>query len=329
MTTLALAGCTADSSVSTDPSSTAATSSEASATPTSTPTVLPALTLEQFMTAEVPSLCEQPAGALVDGQLPGIDRANGIVVLQAKTAMTDGTDRDPLTLVAINPTPMASELAGLAAFRCDKGGVEWPAQLVGYDADMNVLGSVNPSDLSKGPKDYAWNLVWDDTSDETAQRVTFDWASHYYPEPSARGSLRTTGTVSFDTATRELVIETPPIFEATALAGEYFTAIQNQDWATVQSMTTDPQVSSGIQNNEQPQLVLTLDWSSEKRAICLPPEHEEVGEYGAQQMQAMGASFYCTSSSQIIGEVHWMPGVYVGQDSSGAWKVTGVQLYAD
>lgn len=152
----------------------------------------PALTLERLLTADAPGLCGHEAGTLVDGVLPGVDRSQGIVELKAHVAMIDGTGRDPLTLVALNPDPHVGELAAVAAFTCDQGGVEWPDQLVGYDADLNILGAIDPAVETGGQRDLVWNLAWDDEN----KAATFDWSSQYPGEASCCGTMRLSGSSS-------------------------------------------------------------------------------------------------------------------------------------
>lgn len=343
--TLLLAGC---SSGDTAPGATAPTPTEQATTPT--PVAQPAVTLDQLLTADVPSLCGHTAGTLVDGVLPGLERSTGIVELKAHAAITDGTGRDPGSLVALNPAPYADGLAAVAAFTCDQGGVEWPDQLVGYDAELNVLGTVDPAVETGGQRDLVWNLAWQETPNQSGfepshktGQATFEWASRYPGEANCCGTMRLSGAVEYaevsdwdgidesemDSTTFELRLRMPELLEVSGTAGKFFTAIQTGDWITVEFMSQTPEIYAEIRDHETPKRLLTRDWVNESRAICLPVEHELHSEYGASFFAEYDAQYYCYPKAEFLnGKLIWQPGIYVGGES-GDWTVNWMTLYMD
>lgn len=310
-------------------------------TPFAAPEAQPAVTMDQLLMADVPSLCGHEAGSLVDGVLPGLDRSEGIVELKAHVAMVDGTGRDPLTLVALNPDPHVGELAAVAAVTCDQGGVEWPDQLVGYDADLHILGTVDAAGETGGQRDLVWNLAWDDEN----EAATFDWASQYPGEASCCGTMRLSGTIEYtevsdwdgideaqnQSTTSELRLRMPELIEASVFAGKFFTAIQDEDWGLVDLLSATPEISAEIRDNETPKRLLTKEWVPESRAICLPADHELHSDYGATFFAAHDAQYYCFPKAEYFnGNLVWQPGIYVGGGAeSGTWSVNWMTLYLD
>lgn len=346
--TLTLVGCTTETVEDWPPTPTE--------TASSTPIAAPAVTLDQLLTADVPSLCGHEAGTLVDGVLPGLDRAEGIVELKAHAAMTDGTGRDPSSLVALNPAPNLGELAAVAAVTCDQGGVAWPDPLVGYDAELNVLGTVDPAEQTGGARDLVWNLAWVDIEEavdsgaeprpgNVTGQVTFDWASQYPGEANCCGTMRLSGVVEYaevsnwdgiderdmESTTRELRLRMPELIEVSVTAGKFFTAIQTGDWITVEFMSQTPEIYAEIRDHETPKRLLTRDWVNESRAICLPADHELHSEYGASFFAAHDAQYYCYPKAEYYdGKLIWQPGIYVGGGSERVpWTVNWMTLYLD
>lgn len=335
---LLLVGCSNDTVEDWPPSpDRVATSAQSSAPSPSQP----ALTLERLLTADAPGLCGHEAGTLVDGVLPGVDRSQGIVELKAHVAMIDGTGRDPLTLVALNPDPHVGELAAVAAFTCDQGGVEWPDQLVGYDADLNILGAIDPAVETGGQRDLVWNLAWDDEN----KAATFDWSSQYPGEASCCGTMRLSGGIEYlevsdwdgideydmDSTTWELRLRMPELIQVSVFAGKFFTAIQDEDWGLVEILSATPELYAEIRNHETPQRLLTKEWVPESRAICLPVDHELHSDYGASLFTEHSARYYCYPKAEYLdGKLVWQPGIYVGGGSEpGPWDVKWMTLYLD
>lgn len=96
----------------------------------------PPINVDQLLTAPVPSLCEHPAGTLVDGELPGIPEMDGGV----------SVDLD------LRP-PVIADLDGdateeiVAVFDCNRGGVGWPSSLLLYGPGLTLLDEFKLEEL--------------------------------------------------------------------------------------------------------------------------------------------------------------------------------------
>lgn len=163
---VAFAGCTvgqqapSSSVVPSSPvASSATTSTTASATPTQSPTSSAAvpemptpsastssaqapLTMDALLTAPVPSLCDHPAGRLVDGSLPGVPANRGGVRL----AGFDGArwkDRAlATTWVGSDGRPYAA-----AVVDCNQGGVSWPQRVLVYTEGLKLVGAFDLAEV--------------------------------------------------------------------------------------------------------------------------------------------------------------------------------------
>jgi hypothetical protein len=324
---LALLGCQPSGSPASEGADSGAGTAASSPTagPTATPTqmVLAALTLEDLMSAPVPSVCEHPAGTLVDGVLPGIDRMEGIVQLTSKMVMAQDGGPDPASFVAFNPAPTPTALAAVAVLECDRGGVVWPDVLVAYDYDLNVLASYNSSDYSGGPNDDLWSLAWN--KDAT---VTFNWSTHYSGEASCCGSLETAASLVERDGQVSLI--QPDVFGVTETAGELFTAMQSGDIAAAEANIADPKLIDNLKLYPTTAIRLTSDWTSSSRATCVPKDYV-VGEVISTALfETYNSAFYCTSKfGHGNGTYAWNPGVHFALNDAGEWMVVGHVLYMD
>lgn len=108
--------------------------------------VEPPIELSALLTADVPALCDHPAGTLVDGVLPVIDETMGGTFLDSATigAIHAG---DVPEYVAFHP----GETAAVASLvRCYMGGVGWPDNIVFWDENMSLLGGDSLSEFTGG-----------------------------------------------------------------------------------------------------------------------------------------------------------------------------------
>jgi lipoprotein len=98
-----------------------------------------AIDLGGLLGAPVPSLCEHPAGNLVDGSLPGLGENEGQVFLRLDALATarNGTPSDAL---AIGTDPSA---AVAAVVSCDRGGVNWPDAVVIWNDALDLMAWVD------------------------------------------------------------------------------------------------------------------------------------------------------------------------------------------
>ena len=96
----------------------------------------PAMTSKDLYRAPVPSLCEHPAGTLVDGSLPGIPEQQGYVELLAR----HGASASTLVFGDLTDDGVVDTAA---VFGCSQGGVNWPVYLVLYTPGPKILGVVD------------------------------------------------------------------------------------------------------------------------------------------------------------------------------------------
>lgn len=94
------------------------------------------VTTKDLYQAPVPSLCEHPAGKLVDGSLPGIPTDRGYVDLLAKSQGASG-------VLAFGDLTGDGAIDAVAVFDCSQGGVNWPHQIVLYAPGPKILGSID------------------------------------------------------------------------------------------------------------------------------------------------------------------------------------------
>ena len=101
-----------------------------------------AVTLDDLLSAPVPSLCKHEPGSLVNGQLPNQDPRYGHVGI-AKTQQAD-------YWVAFGDLTGDGVDDGALVTACSAGGVPWPATVQLYSAGPKRLGGVDLSDLTHG-----------------------------------------------------------------------------------------------------------------------------------------------------------------------------------
>ncbi len=157
-TSLLTAGCSSGTHREESPATTVATTL---AVPTTlvTPTTLaeaPGIGPADLLAAPVTSLCQHPAGTLVDGKLPGIPVHDG----QVRLAW--GYEQRPTTVAVgdLDGEPGA-EIA--AVFICNRGGVPWANSVQICGPGPTLLASVTLSDLV--PDDVGRAVVRDLTYD--------------------------------------------------------------------------------------------------------------------------------------------------------------------
>jgi hypothetical protein len=88
----------------------------------------------QLLTAKVPSMCDNPAGTLVDGELPNVA---GWVSL----------DLDNTVLA---PLVKRGGTGAVATVHCNAGGIGWPDHLVFYGANGAIIGHYDAVVLGVG-----------------------------------------------------------------------------------------------------------------------------------------------------------------------------------
>lgn len=108
-----------------------------------------------LMNAPVPSLCEHPAGVLVDGQLPGIAENEGRVFLD--TGVSPNIPHERVAYGSLSDQPIAAAVA----MTCSRGGTPWPEAVVLYDKNTNYLGHVSLGDLAVGRQSVIYITITD------------------------------------------------------------------------------------------------------------------------------------------------------------------------
>ena len=98
-----------------------------------------AVDLSRLPDAPVPSLCEHPAGNLVNGSLPELGNNEGQVFLRLDVLATakNGTASDAL---AIGTDP---SVAVAAVVSCNQGGVNWPDTVVVWNDALDLVAWVD------------------------------------------------------------------------------------------------------------------------------------------------------------------------------------------
>jgi hypothetical protein len=106
------------------------------------------LTAASLLSAPVPSLCQHPAGRLVNGHLPGIPANRGSVELAWAYGLR--SDHDMMTVGDLNGDGISDAAAVVS---CNAGGVGWPDQIVFYTHGPTVLGAYDLSTAVGGARD--------------------------------------------------------------------------------------------------------------------------------------------------------------------------------
>jgi hypothetical protein len=118
------------------PSSSAGTQSSAAAK---------AVTLDDLMSAPVPSLCKHDSGNLVNGTLPEQQSSPGSVSIATKESKEPWVAFGDLTGDGVDD--------GALVTACNAGGVGWPATVQLYTAGPTRLGGVDLGDVTKGGRE--------------------------------------------------------------------------------------------------------------------------------------------------------------------------------
>ncbi len=144
----------------------------ASASPSAAPA--PSLALADLLTADVPALCDHPAGTLVDGALPGIAELAGSAGLPSVLIdeLHSGAESSEYALIGSD----LDEQPFLAAImHCDMGGVSWPNTVVVYDADMTPVAEFHPEDLTGGDREQIAGITATDAGFQARWTATNEY----------------------------------------------------------------------------------------------------------------------------------------------------------
>ena len=111
------------------------------------------VTLAMLKSAPVPSLCDHPAGHLVNGSLPGIPAQRGFVMIPAVTGEAHG-----------NSAVVFGDLNGdgvrdaAVTVWCNQGGVPWPDSVQLYTSGAKRLGGISLEKISHGDRDFVRSM---------------------------------------------------------------------------------------------------------------------------------------------------------------------------
>lgn len=93
---------------------------------------------KDLLTAPVPSLCQHPAGQLVNGELPGLGTSDGFVNLAVQASPAAAA-------------PAFADFTGdgngdaAAVAQCSAGGVSWPEHVLFYSSGPQLIGDLDLS----------------------------------------------------------------------------------------------------------------------------------------------------------------------------------------
>ena len=98
--------------------------------------------ISELKNAPVPSMCDYPAGTLVDGELPGVSPGN----------------------VTLNSSRLGNLISGggkeaVSTFWCSHGGIGWPDNAVFYDGATQVVGQFDSGTVGSSPGRQAISKV--------------------------------------------------------------------------------------------------------------------------------------------------------------------------
>ncbi|MEO6469247.1 MAG: hypothetical protein ABIP21_09105 [Acidimicrobiia bacterium] len=194
---------------------------------------LPPVAISQLVSAPVPSLCEHPAGQLVDGSLPGIPEIDGSVSIEM-----------------VDPPPMITDLNDdgtdelVAVANCNRGGVGWPNSLLVYGSGLTFLDEFKLADLGDRVPDYE--------SDRGGARVLAvrngqlqtGWTGQREGDLGAGGSLPI--NVELDFNGREFVVVKAVQLDETKLLTAAIAAANGRDARALVALGIDPVVADGM-----------------------------------------------------------------------------------
>jgi hypothetical protein len=201
----------------------------------------PPVTLRGLMNAPVPSLCEHPAGNLVNGELPGVPEMEGGVWLFAigwpelRPAGGHPEERPwpppPESLLAYGEDVLLAfgDITGdghdeaIVTIACHRGGVSWPDTVHVYSRGLTHRGQLDLDRVYDPGGDHRERVEAIELSDDGMFTVT--WLTHAAGETGANMSLRVRGTFAWRDNAIELlgdveIIEDRRVTEASDMVPE-------------------------------------------------------------------------------------------------------------
>jgi hypothetical protein len=151
------------------------------------------VSLQDLMSAPVPSLCKHGAGNLTKGMLPPQEGSLGFVAIAHKSA----TDESPQVAFGDLTGDGVADAALVTA--CTAGGVAWPATVQLYTAGPTRLGGVDLGEITHGGREF----VTDVSISEGTTQVS--WITQGPNEPACCGTVKMAGDLRVERS--EVVIE--------------------------------------------------------------------------------------------------------------------------
>lgn len=147
--------------------------------PTSTLQPEPLIDPTDLLSAGIPSVCLHAEGALVDGELPGIEPELGFAGLDGRVveAIASGTESSALAWGA-NP-----EAAVAAPIVCSAGGVAWSQSVVLWDQQLRIVAQIDLGEISHGGRESVNSLTMVDGAVEAT------WLAQGPEDPACCGTV--------------------------------------------------------------------------------------------------------------------------------------------
>lgn len=175
------------------------------------------LDASDLLSVPVPSLCEHPAGRLVDGSLPGIPEHDGIVQLGVRVRPTRQED-----LVAFGDLTGDGVSDAAAVIVCHRGGVAWGDSVQLYKSDLSRLGGVTLTDISREQgRDAVYEIAIRDA------RVAVKWTANRNSDSGCCPTLDWSARLGL--AGRELLISDVRSYDETLAAQRILDAVRRGD----------------------------------------------------------------------------------------------------
>lgn len=127
------------------------------------------------LNAEVPSLCDHPAGRLTAGSLPATQ--GGILVKKDLNQNVLAASDDPKSEAAVMST---------LAISCNKGGVAWPDTIAAYDKEAQLVGFVTLDAVTHGGRESVLSISINDGLIEAV------WTTQASGDPECCGTVTAT-----------------------------------------------------------------------------------------------------------------------------------------
>ena len=169
------------------------------------------LTAEQLNSLEVPAICQQEAGTLVDGALD-IDPYDGMVQINQETS-------------AIGQIVPGKGDGAAVVFDCNGGGIGWPQQVLFYDNHAEVVGQFDTSAVGESPGRQTVTAV-----EFKDGQVVLTVAAVPLPDDNVLwGSSEATAVYEWDVEQEAMVQTSLEILDPAPVAEAFAQALQDRD----------------------------------------------------------------------------------------------------